>query len=136
MANGFATSTIKLPDVKTGFDSKGTAIVPVTVGKGEKKIGKIGDLERLISKVATLRINPRECSRLKDALIALKPIKDICSKSGKVLKNLTDKIKTCDSIKDKIERELSDTPPMLMNKGNVIKQGVSTELDDLRSIQN
>jgi len=101
-----------------------------------EEIGKIGDLERLISKVATLRINPRECSRLKDALIALRPIKEICSTSGKALKNLTDKINTCEPIKDRIEIELSDNPPMLMHKGNVIKQGVNAELDDLRSIQN
>jgi len=101
-----------------------------------EEISKIGDLERLISKVATLRINPRECSRLKEALIALTPIKDICSTSGKALKNLTDKINTCDPIKDRIERELSDNPPMLMHKGNVIKHGVNAELDDLRSIQN
>ena len=101
-----------------------------------EEISKIGDLERLISKVATLRINPRECSRLKDALIALKPIKEICIPSGKSLKNLTDKINTCDPIKDRIEGELSDDPPMFMHKGNVIKQGVNTELDDLRSIQN
>ncbi len=100
------------------------------------EISKIGDLERLISKVATFRINPRECSRLKDALIALKPIKEICITSGKALKNLTNKINTCDFIKDRIERELSDNPPMLMHKGNVIKQGVNAELDDLRSIQN
>jgi DNA mismatch repair protein MutS len=101
-----------------------------------EEISKIGDLERLISKVATLRINPRECFRLKDALIALKPIKDICSTSGKALKNLSDKINTCNLIKARIERELSDNPPMLMHKGNVIKQGVDAELDDLRSIQN
>jgi len=101
-----------------------------------EEISRIGDLERLISKVATLRINPRECNRLKEALIALRPIKEICNSSGKVLEELTKKIDTCNAIKDRIERELSDNPPMLMHKGNVIKEGVNSELDELRSIQN
>jgi len=100
------------------------------------EIAKIGDLKRLISKVATQRINPRECVRLKDALIALKPIQEICNASGKELKKLTNKINICESIKDRIANELSDNPPILLNKGNVIKEGVNTELDELRSIQN
>jgi len=102
----------------------------------KEEISKIRDLERLISKVATLRINPRECARLKDALISLKPIKEICIASGKELQNLTNKIDLCDSIKERIEAELSDNPPILIHKGNVIKEGVNTELDELRSIQN
>ena len=101
-----------------------------------EEISKIRDLERLISKVATLRINPRECARLKDALISLKPIKEVCIASGKELQHLTNKIDLCDSIKERIETELSDNPPMLIHKGNVIKEGVNTELDELRSIQN
>ena len=101
-----------------------------------EEISRIGDLERLISKVATLRINPRECARLKDALIALKPIQEVCSKSEKDLQQLTSKINTCEKIKERIERELSDNPPMLLNKGNVMKEGVNAELDELRSIQN
>jgi DNA mismatch repair protein MutS len=101
-----------------------------------EEISKIGDLERLISKVATLRINPRECARLKDALLSLNPIKEVCIESGKELQNLTKKIDLCDSIKERIETELSDNPPMLIHKGNVIKEGVNTELDELRSIQN
>ena len=101
-----------------------------------EEISRIGDLERLISKVATLRINPRECARLKDALIALKPIQEVCSTSEKDLRQLTSKINTCEKIKERIERELSDNPPMLLNKGNVMKEGVNAELDELRSIQN
>ena len=101
-----------------------------------EEISKIGDLERLISKVATLRINPRECARLKDALISLNPIKEACISSGKVLQHLTNKIDPCNSIKERIETELSDNPPILTHKGNVIKEGVNTELDELRSIQN
>jgi DNA mismatch repair protein MutS len=101
-----------------------------------EEISRIGDLERLISKVATLRINPRECARLKDALIALKPIQEVCSTSEKDLQQLTSKINTCEKIKERIERELSDNPPMLLHKGNVMKEGVNVELDELRSIQN
>mgnify|MGYP001284354660 CR=1 FL=1 len=101
-----------------------------------EEISKIGDLERLISKVATLRINPRECARLKDALVSLNPIKEICIASGKELQNLTKKIDVCDSVKERIEIELSENPPMLIHKGNVIKEGVNIELDELRSIQN
>ena len=101
-----------------------------------EEISRIGDLERLISKVATLRINPRECARLKDALIALKPIQEVCSKSEKDLQQLTSKINTCEKIKERIETELSDNPPMLLHKGNVMKEGVNAELDELRSIQN
>ena len=101
------------------------------------EINIIGDLERLISKVATLRINPRECSRLKEALNALGPIKASCTKSSvKALKGIGDKIDICEVIKTKIETELSDNPPVLLNKGNVIKEGVDAELDELRLIQN
>jgi len=101
-----------------------------------QEISSIGDLERLISKVATMRLNPRECARLKEALIALKPIKEICSSSAKDLQKLASKINSCANIIDRIEKELNDNPPMLIHKGNVIKEGVNVELDDLRSIQN
>ena len=101
-----------------------------------EEIAKIGDLERLISKVATQRINPRECARLKDALIAMKPIQEVSTASGKDLQQLTSRINTCEKIKERIEAELSDNPPMLLHKGNVMKDGVNAELDELRSIQN
>ncbi|MEC9209405.1 MAG: DNA mismatch repair protein MutS [Bacteroidota bacterium] len=101
------------------------------------EISIIGDLERLISKVATLRINPRECSRLKDALTALKPIKEICKKSVvKPLKDIAKRIDICEDIRTKIESEISENPPILLHKGNVIKEGVNAELDELRLIQN
>ena len=103
----------------------------------EMEISAIGDLERLISKVATLKINPRECSRLKNALESLNPIKDTCSKSkNKALNKITNRIDVCNAIKTKIETELSDNPPILLNKGNVIREGVDSELDELRNIQN
>jgi DNA mismatch repair protein MutS len=101
------------------------------------EISIIGDLERLISKVATLRINPRECSRLKDALIALKPIKEVCAKSSiKPLQDIAKRIDICENIRVKIETEISDNPPILLHKGNVINHGVNVELDELRSMQN
>ena len=101
------------------------------------EISNIGDLERLISKVATLRINPRECGKLKEALTALKPIKEVCEKSAvKPLKDIAIRIDICDDIRTKIENEISENPPMLLHKGNVIKQGVNSELDELRLIQN
>ena len=101
------------------------------------KISVIGDLERLISKVATLRINPRECERLKDALIALIPIKEICEKSSvKPLQDIAYRIDLCEEIRKKIQTQISENPPMLLHKGNVINNGVNSELDELREIQN
>ena len=101
-----------------------------------KEIRAIGDLERLISKVATLRINPRECFRLKDALLSLKPIKNLCNTTNvNALRDILNKIDLCGSIISKIETEISDDPPLLIHKGNVIKTGFNKELDDLRSIQ-
>ena len=101
-----------------------------------KEIRAIGDLERLISKVATLRINPRECFRLKDALLSLKPIKNLCNITNvNALRDILNKIDLCGSIISKIETEISDDPPLLIHKGNVIKTGFNKELDDLRSIQ-
>jgi len=101
-----------------------------------KEIRAIGDLERLISKVATLRINPRECFRLKDALLSLKPIKNLCNITNvNALRDILNKIDLCGSIISKIETEISDDPPLLVHKGNVIKTGFNKELDDLRSIQ-
>ena len=102
-----------------------------------KEISVIGDLERLISKVATLRINPKESARLKDALNALQPIKEVCTQSKvKALNDIANRIAICEQVKTKIETELSDNPPMLLHKGNVIKDGVNAELDELRNIQN
>ena len=93
----------------------------------------IGDLERLISKVATLKISPRECGTLKNALYALNVVKEICHKSSfKPFDEIAKKIDVCVSLREKIENELSEYPPALVHKGNVIKPGVCKELDDLR----
>ena len=99
------------------------------------EIIKIGDLERLISKVATGRICPREVVQLKRALIALVPIAELCSTSGnKSLEDLASKIDPCISIREKIEQTLKEDAPVQILKGNVIAQGVSKELDELRHL--
>ena len=96
----------------------------------------IGDLERLISKVATLKISPRECGTLKNALYALNVVKEICHNSSfKPFDGIAKKIDVCVSLREKIENELSEHPPAFVHKGNVIKSGVCKELDDLRLMQ-
>ena len=95
----------------------------------------IADLERLISKVAVGRINPRELLQLKRSLQRIVPIKETLGKqkSG-TLKKLSDQLNTCDFLVDKIEKELSEEAPMLVHQGGIIKDGVHAELDELRSI--
>ena len=98
-------------------------------------IKEIGDLERLISKVATARINPREVVQLKRALIAIEPVKEFLENSNnKALIQLADHINLCEFIRNRIENEIDDNAPIAINKGQVIAEGVNTELDDLRSI--
>jgi DNA mismatch repair protein MutS len=95
----------------------------------------IGDLERLISKVAVSRINPREVVQLKRALIAIEPLKELCNKSNCApLINIAEQLNPCKLIADKIERELNNDPPLQLNKGNAIAAGISEELDELRRI--
>ncbi|HEY3430370.1 MAG TPA: DNA mismatch repair protein MutS [Cyclobacteriaceae bacterium] len=95
----------------------------------------IADLERLISKVAVGRINPRELLQLKRSLQRIVPIKEILSQQKtSELKKLSDQLNTCDFLIDKIEKELSDEAPMLMHQGGIIKTGVHAELDELRNI--
>ena len=99
------------------------------------QLSKIGDLERLISKVAAARISPREVVYLKQALYALEPIKQFCEKSeNDALQKIGDQINLCQIIRDKIEKEIDDEAPVLVSKGNIIKTGINKELDDLRSI--
>jgi DNA mismatch repair protein MutS len=96
---------------------------------------QIGDLERLISKVATGRINPREVVQLRNALRAIDPLYRLCRESGCIpLAKLAEQLNPCKSVAEKISRELNDDPPSQVNRGNVIKKGVSDELDDLRNI--
>jgi DNA mismatch repair protein MutS len=98
-------------------------------------IRQIGDLERLISKVAVGRINPREVVHLKKALRAIDPLKTLCNKTKcEPLVKLAEQLNTCKSLADRIEQELNNDTPIQINKGNVIARGVSGELDDLRTI--
>lgn len=102
-----------------------------------QQINEIGDLERLISKVATARINPREVVQLKRALSAIEPIKDLCLVSkNESLQKMGDRLNPCLIIKDKIELQIHNDPPVQINKGNVIADGVNKELDELRRILN
>ncbi|MFP4091588.1 MAG: DNA mismatch repair protein MutS, partial [Cyclobacteriaceae bacterium] len=95
----------------------------------------IGDLERLISKVAAGRINPREMLQLKKALRHSIPVKHLlASLDIPQLKKLADQLHTCDFILDKIEKELREDPPLVSNQGGLIKDGIHEELDELRKI--
>ncbi len=101
----------------------------------EEQLHHIGDLERIISKAAVGRVNPREVVQLKVALCAIEPIKEICTGSkNKVLNRLGEQLNLCQTIRDRIEHELFNDPPMLISKGHVIAQGVSSELDELRDL--
>jgi DNA mismatch repair protein MutS len=103
--------------------------------KLEEQIRLIGDLERLISKVAVGRINPRELGHMKNALYALDPMRDICESSGlDPMRKTGEQLNPCNQIREKIEKELNPDPPIQVNKGNVIASGVSKELDELRKI--
>ncbi|MBN4049749.1 DNA mismatch repair protein MutS, partial [Bacteroidales bacterium AH-315-N07] len=98
-------------------------------------IKQIGDIERLISKVAVARVNPRELVHLKRALNAIGPIKDVCTRSSnKHLQKIAEQLNPCSSICEKIEKEILPDPSVFVEKGGVIADGVSSELDDLRKI--
>lgn len=100
-------------------------------------INEIGDLERLISKVATARISPREVVQLRYALEAINPIKELCLASkNESLKLIGDRLNPCLVIAAKIAKQIQENPPVLIQKGNVIADGVNDELDDLRKILN
>jgi len=99
------------------------------------EIKQIGDLERIISKVATARISPKETVQLKRALSSIGPIRNILiNTSIPALKKIAEQLNPCQGIIDRIEKELQPDPPFLLAKGNVIAKGVDPELDDLRAI--
>ena len=101
----------------------------------EEQLHLIGDLERIISKVAVGRVSPREVVALKVALQAIEPIKAACMDADNAsLNHIGDQLNICQSIRDRIDREIDNDPPLLINKGGVIKSGVSAELDELRQI--
>ena len=99
------------------------------------QLSMIGDLERLISKVAVGRISPREVVQLKNALTAITPIKEVCLLSdNEGLKRIGEQLNPCPNICEKIDKNINPDPPTLLNKGGVIASGVSEELDELRKI--
>lgn len=99
------------------------------------QIKQIGDLERIISKVAVNRINPREVVQLKRALKAIEPIQQACRKSGnKALKKIAGQLNPCKNVSKRIEKEIAIDPPVQVSKGGVMQEGVSKELDELRDI--
>ena len=101
----------------------------------EEQLHRIGDLERILSKVAVGRVSPREVVALKVALQAVEPIKQACLEADNAsLHRIGEQLNVCQSIRDRIDREINNDPPLLVNKGGVIKQGVSAELDELRQI--
>ena len=98
-------------------------------------IKQIGDLERLVSKVATSRINPKEVVQLKKALLSIAPIKShLFELENKSLKEISNELNSCSTICDKIDNEIFDDPPFSISKGQVIRSGVNKELDELRTI--
>ena len=101
----------------------------------EEQLHLIGDLERIISKVAVGRVSPREVVALKVALQAVEPIKEACMDADNAsLNHIGEQLNICRSIRDRIDKEVNNDPPLLINKGGVIKSGVNAELDELRQI--
>lgn len=101
----------------------------------KSSLEQIGDLERLISKVAVGRITPREMVQLRNALTAIEPIKDLCSNADlDALRAIGEQLNPCAIIRDRIAREIVDDAPSALNRGTVIKDGVDAELDELREI--
>ncbi len=96
---------------------------------------RVGDLERIISKVAVGRVSPREVVQLKIALKSIEPVKAACTfAKNDVLKRIGEQLNLCASLRDRIEKEITNDPPQLVNKGGVIADGVNAELDELRNI--
>ena len=96
---------------------------------------RVGDLERIISKVAVGRVTPREVVALKTALQSLKPVKTACEHAhNDALKRVGEQMNVCEHLAARIEREIESDAPQLLNKGGVIRNGVNAELDELRSI--
>ncbi|MBD3588621.1 DNA mismatch repair protein MutS [Bacteroides sp. GM023] len=101
----------------------------------EEQLHMIGDLERIISKVAVGRVSPREVVQLKVALQAIEPIKEACMEADNAsLNRIGEQLNLCISIRDRIAKEINNDPPLLINKGGVIQNGVNADLDELRQI--
>ncbi|MBN1951828.1 MAG: DNA mismatch repair protein MutS [Bacteroidales bacterium] len=103
----------------------------------ESHLAMIGDLERVVSKVAVGRVTPREIVQLKHALAAISPIKESCAETGEnSLRKIAEQLNPCDSIRERIEKEILPEPASQLSKGSVIAPGISAELDELRLIMN
>lgn len=101
----------------------------------EQNIALVGDLERIISKVAVGRISPREVVQLKVALKAIEPVKQACAETDNpALNKIADQLNACQVISDKIEKEIQPDPPTLINRGNIIRLGIDVDLDELRDL--
>ena len=101
----------------------------------QEQLHEIGDLERIISKAAVGRIGPRDMVQLRIALQALEPIREACLQSeDDTLRMMAEQLNLCTDMRDRIEREVEPSPPLLLNKGGVIRSGVNAELDELRNI--
>ena len=101
----------------------------------DDQIHRIGDLERIISKAAVGRVSPREVVQLKTALQAIQPIKTACLYAkNESLNRIGEQLNLCESLRDRIEKEIQNDPPQLVAKGGVIRDGVNAELDELRQI--
>lgn len=102
----------------------------------DEQFHRIGDLERIISKVAVGRVSPREVVQLKNALMAIQPVKTACLYAkSETLKRIGEQLNLCESLRDRIEKEIQPDPPQLTAKGNVIAPGYDRQLDELRSIR-
>lgn len=101
----------------------------------ERNFKIIGDLERLISKVAVGKINPREVYQLKNALNGIEEVKSACKKAkNKAIRKIGDQLNLCKLIRDRIDKEVNPDPPAMVNKGNIISKGVSDQLDEYREL--
>ena len=101
----------------------------------DEQLHRVGDLERIISKVAVGRVSPREVVQLKNALMAVQPIKGACQTADNdCLRRLGEQLNLCESLRDRIEKEITPDPPQLVSKGGVIADGYSPQLDELRNI--
>ncbi len=103
--------------------------------QAHEQLKKIGDLERLISKVVTLRVTPRELKQLQRALSATENLINICGQfKDDELQRIAEKLNPCKSLFERLNNQLQEEPPALVNKGNIMSDGISKELDDLRRI--
>ena len=101
----------------------------------DENIKRVGDMERILSKTAVGRVTPREVLQLKIALQSLVAVKEVCIQSdNNAIQRMGEKINLCETLRDRIEKEIQNDPPQLVNKGGVIRDGVNTQLDELRQI--